>query len=74
MSDQSPKNELHAEIFQATETLVAECMEVPVIVEAKTIEELKEKMVKGINGYFNAFPDKKEEILKRRIMTFPLTN
>jgi len=65
-----PKIELHAEIFSYPETLVAECVEVPVIVEAKTLDELQAKMAKGINGYFQAF----EEYNKRKhMMKIPLT-
>jgi hypothetical protein len=66
-----PKIELHAEVFPYPETLVAECKEVPVIVEAKTMEELQEKMQKGVNGYFKAF----EEYNKREknIIKIPLT-
>ena len=75
MSDNPPKNELHAEVFEHPETLVAECIEVPVIVEAKTIDELQVKMEKGVNGYFKAFPEKKDEINKRKsLMTIPITN
>lgn len=75
MSNNPPKVELHAEVFAYPETLVAECIEVPVIVEAKTIEELQEKMQKGINGYFKAFPEKKDEVNKRKpMMTIPLTS
>ena len=70
MSDNPPKVELHAEVFTYPETLVAECVEVPVIVEAKTLEELQEKMQKGVNGYFKAF----EEYNKRKHMIkIPLT-
>ena len=73
-TDNPSKNEVHAEVFAYPETLVAECIEVPVIVEAKTMEELEEKMLKGVNGYFKAFPDKKEEMNKRKpMMTIPLT-
>jgi hypothetical protein len=73
-TDNQPKNEVHAEVFAYPETLVAECIEVPVIVEAKTIQELQAKMLKGVNGYFKAFPEKKEELHKRKsLMTIPLT-
>jgi hypothetical protein len=69
-----PKNEVHAEVFAYQDTLVAECVEIPVIVEAKTIEDLQTKMLKGVNGYFKAFPEKKDELNKRKSMiTIPLT-
>jgi len=75
MSNNPPKVELHAEVFEYPETLVAECIEVPVIVEAKTLDELQIKMEKGVNGYFKAFPEKKDEINKRKsLMTIPITN
>lgn len=72
--DNPPKNEVHAEVFAYPEILVAECIEVPVVVEATTKEELEEKMLKGVNGYFKAFPEKKDELKRKRsIMTIPLT-
>ncbi|HEY7228355.1 MAG TPA: hypothetical protein VH481_09530 [Nitrososphaeraceae archaeon] len=67
-------NKLHVSITDYPEISVAECIEVPVVVEGKTTDEIVAKMTEGINGYFAAFPEKKEEIFKRRIMTIPLAN
>jgi hypothetical protein len=64
--------ELHLTITDYPETSVAECIEIPVIVEGKDTKEIEEKMVKGIAGYFAAFPHKKDEIFnKRRTITIP---
>lgn len=73
MTTQPEENILHVSITDYPEISVAECIEVPVVVEGKTTEEIVAKMTEGISGYFSAFPEKKEEILKRRIMTIPMT-
>ena len=71
-SNQPQGNILHVSITDYPEISVAECIEVPVVVEGKTNDEIVTKMTEGINGYFAAFPEKKEEIFKRRFMTIPL--
>jgi hypothetical protein len=44
--------------------LVGQCVEYPsLIVQGKTFEELKEKMMKVISAYFGKFPDEKKRIL-----------
>ena len=40
-------------------TFVAECLDIPVIVEGGTVEEVKEKMHVAIKGYFRHFPKNK---------------
>lgn len=40
--------------------IVGECLEIPVVVQGKTEEEIKEKMIKAIDGYFEAFPEEKK--------------
>jgi predicted RNase H-like HicB family nuclease len=48
------------------ESFVAECLEVPVIVQGKSDEEIKEKMKDAISGYFEVFPEEYEKIVKNR--------
>lgn len=40
--------------------IVGECLEIPVVVQGKTNEEIIEKMKKAIDGYFEAFPEEKK--------------
>jgi len=70
MENPTPPN-LHINIFDHTELLVAECVEVPVVVEGKTEQEIVSKMHTAIKGYFTAFPEKKDEIFQRRTITIP---
>jgi hypothetical protein len=71
MSNKPQENVLHVSITDLPEISVAECIEVPVIVEGTTNDEIKAKMTKAIDGYFKTFPEKKAEIFKRRTLTIP---
>ena len=62
---------LHVNIMDYEDTSVGECVEVPTIVEGKTDKEIIEKMSGIVKGYFEAFPEKKDEIFKRRSVTIP---
>ena len=60
------KNQKIFNIYQHTDEngdIVGECLEIPVVVQGKTEEEIKEKVSKAINGYFEAFPEEKKIIL-----------
>jgi hypothetical protein len=72
MEDEIPQ--LYVDLVQHTEGLVAECLDIPLVVEAQTVEDIKEKMHFAIKGYFEAFPEKRIEIFnkKRRILTMPI--
>ena len=41
------------------EDIIGECLDIPLIVQGKTEEEIKEKMKNAIYGYFEAFPEEK---------------
>jgi hypothetical protein len=49
---------LHVDILQYPQesTFVAECLEVPIIVEAETLDKVEEKMHLAMTGYFETFP------------------
>jgi hypothetical protein len=72
MEDEIPQ--LYVDVVQHPEGLVAECLDIPLVVEAQTVEDIKEKMHFAIKGYFEAFPEKRIEIFnkKRRILTMPI--
>jgi hypothetical protein len=71
MTDAKHGNELHVNITDYTDTSVGECVEVPVIVEGNTDEEIIQKMNEIVKGYFEVFPEKKDEISKKRSVTIP---
>jgi len=71
MNQNTDDKVLHVSISDYPDVSVAECIEVPVVVEGKTNEEIKAKMTEGIMGYFATFPEKKDEIFKRRTITIP---
>jgi hypothetical protein len=72
MTDEKPV--LHVNIMDYAETSVGECVEVPVIVEGNTDEEIIQKMSNIVKGYFEVFSDKRNEIFKkRRSITIPAT-
>jgi hypothetical protein len=50
---------LHMDIvyYPQEKTFVAECLQVPIIVEAETLDELKEKINLAVGVYFETFPD-----------------
>jgi archaellum component FlaF (FlaF/FlaG flagellin family) len=62
---------LHVTIMDYEDTSVGECVEVPAIIEGKTDNEIIEKMGNIVKGYFEAFPEKKDEIFKKRSITIP---
>ena len=43
--------------------IIGECLELPVVVQGKTKEEVANKMKIAINGYFEAFPDEKKKMI-----------
>ena len=68
----SDENELlHVDIVEYPEehTFVAECLEVPIIVEADTFDKVTKKINLAIKGYFDTFPDKRHNF---RQMLMPL--
>jgi predicted RNase H-like HicB family nuclease len=67
MSNADNIPQLYVDVVQypAENTFVGECLDIPVIVEGHTIEEVKEKMHVAITGYFEAFPKEQYDIKKR---------
>jgi hypothetical protein len=64
MEDEIPQ--LYVDLVQHPEGLVAECLDIPIVVEAQTVEDIKEKMHFAIKGYFDAFPEKRIEIFNKK--------
>jgi|GEM_PF-888516 hypothetical protein len=58
--------------YPLSKTFVAECLEVPIIVEAETFEKVEEKMHLAMTGYFETFPDEREVVLTSRRLSIPL--
>ncbi|MGA7367862.1 MAG: hypothetical protein WBX01_01945 [Nitrososphaeraceae archaeon] len=54
--------------YEDYKTYVAECMELPIIIEADTIEEIQEKMPSAVDVYRKMFPDKSEKALKTEMV------
>jgi predicted RNase H-like HicB family nuclease len=64
MSDELPQ--LYVDVVQHPDGLVGECLDIPVVVEGLTIKEIREKIHVAIKGYLEAFPERREEIFKKR--------
>ena len=50
---------LYVDVLEYSEekTFVAECLEIPVIVEAETLDKVESKMKLAIEGFFETFPE-----------------
>ena len=70
-TDQIPL--LYVDVIEYTEekTFVAECLEIPVIVEAETLDEVESKMKLAIAGFFETFPDERAVVLNKRRIPVP---
>ena len=64
MEDEIPQ--LYVDVVQHPGGLVAECLDIPLVVEAQTVEDIKEKMHFAIKGYFDAFPENRIEIFNKK--------
>jgi hypothetical protein len=64
---------LHVNIMDYEDTSVGECIEVPAIVEGNSDQEIIQKMGDIVKGYFEVFPEKKDEIFRKRSITIPAT-
>jgi predicted RNase H-like HicB family nuclease len=64
---------LYIDVLEYTEekTFVAECLEIPVIVEAETLDKVESKMKLAIEGFFEAFPDERGAVLNKRRIHVP---
>jgi predicted RNase H-like HicB family nuclease len=73
MSNTDNTPQLYVDVVQypTDNTFVGECLDIPVIVEGHTIEEVKEKMHVAITGYFEAFPKEHDNIRKRIVYSMP---
>jgi hypothetical protein len=71
MSDEIPHLYVDVVGYPEENTFVAEGLNIPIVVEAQTMQEIKEKIHTAIKGYFEAFPDEKQSIFneKRTILT-----
>ena len=64
---------LYVDVLEYTEekTFVAECLEIPVIVEAETLDKVESKMKLAIEGFFETFPDERAAVLNKRRIPVP---
>ena len=64
---------LYVDVIEYTEekTFVAECLEIPVIVEAETLDEVESKMKLAIGGFFETFPEERAAVLNKRRILIP---
>jgi hypothetical protein len=59
----------------STGEIIGECLEIPVVAEAFTIEELTKKLEEAIKAYSITFPEKyQEKISKKKIHHLEITN
>lgn len=58
---------LYVDVLEYTEekTFVGECLEIPVIVEAETLDKVESKMKLAIEGFFETFPDERAAVLNK---------
>ena len=57
--------------IQKKKTFVAECLEIPVIVEAETFDRVESKMKLAIEGFFETFPEERTAVLNKRRIPVP---
>jgi predicted RNase H-like HicB family nuclease len=64
---------LYVDVIEYIEekTFVAECLEIPVIVEAETLDKVESKMKLAIEGFFETFPDERAAVLNKRRIPVP---
>ena len=64
---------LYVDVLKYTEekAFVAECLEIPVIVEAETLDKVESKMKLAIAGFFETFPDERAVVLNKRRIPVP---
>lgn len=64
---------LYVDVLEYTEekTFVAECLEIPVIVEAETLDKVESKMKLAIEGFFETFPGERAAVLNKRRIPVP---
>ena len=48
-----------------------ECLEIPVIVEAETLDKVESKMKLAIDGFFETFPEERTAVLNKRRIPVP---
>jgi predicted RNase H-like HicB family nuclease len=58
--------------YQEDNTFVAQCLELPLIVEAETIEKVEERMNLAIKGFFETFPEESKNALSQTRIKIPL--
>jgi predicted RNase H-like HicB family nuclease len=58
---------LYVDVLEYSEekTFVAECLEIPVIVEAETLDKVESKMKLAIEGFFETFPEERTRVLNK---------
>jgi predicted RNase H-like HicB family nuclease len=64
---------LYVDVLEYSEekTFVAECWEIPVIVEAETLDKVESKMKLAIEGFFETFPEERTTVLNKRRIPVP---
>jgi predicted RNase H-like HicB family nuclease len=64
---------LYVDVLEYSEekTFVAECLEIPVIVEAETLDKVESKMKLAIEGFFETFTEERTSVLNKRRIPVP---
>jgi len=64
---------LYVDVLEYSEekTFVAECLEIPVIVEAETLDKVESKMKLAIEGFFETFTEERTAVLNKRRIPVP---
>ena len=72
MTDEKPM--LHVIISPKDEegVIVGDCLELPLVVEGKTEDEIVQKMHNIAEGFFEIFPERKQEVFNK-VITIPAT-
>lgn len=73
MSNADNIPQLYVDVVQYPKdnTFVAECLELPIIVEAETVEKIQEKMNLAIKGFLETFPEQSKVLLNKTKIVLP---
>jgi predicted RNase H-like HicB family nuclease len=73
MSNTNSISQLYVDVvaYPDDNTFVAECLELPIIVEAETVEKITEKMNLAIQGFFETFPEQSKVLLSKTKIVLP---
>jgi hypothetical protein len=73
MSNDSNISQLYVDVvgYPEDNTFVAECLELPIIVEAEMVEKITEKMNLAIKGFLETFPEQSNVMLNKTKIVLP---